>query len=233
MLTPATKPSSGPRPASQRPTAEVSLQYDLLLRLRTVAAKRDKRVPALVVDLIEAVLDRGAVDALLDGGLSGRERQLAADLHAARAQLDRARTERDGLKAELDRLRAERSRVGTRGAAAAPDAPLCEREAGLDLNVPAGTACRRVVEEVAAKHGFAPDALLHVFRSGAMAARQELYYRLADETTLSFPALARMVNRNHATVLTVATRYARRHGLPLPGRGVNRAGQSSGEAALA
>lgn len=72
-----------------------------------------------------------------------------------------------------------------------------------------------IIAEVEAKHRVGRLALLGRCRiKHIMRARQELYWRLREETKLSWPALGRVVgNRDHTTVLTGARVHAAREGL--------------------
>jgi chromosomal replication initiation ATPase DnaA len=48
------------------------------------------------------------------------------------------------------------------------------------------------------------------------AARQAAMYELALTTTYSYSAIARRLNRNHATIIKGIAQHCKRHGLPLP-----------------
>ena len=66
-----------------------------------------------------------------------------------------------------------------------------------------------ILEEVAAKHGLAPTAILSVRRQVSLVrARHEAFYRCVYETTNSYPTIGRFFGRDHTTVLY----GARRHG---------------------
>lgn len=79
---------------------------------------------------------------------------------------------------------------------------------------------RRIVEEVCAKHqvSFA-DLTARDARVKIVTARFELYFRLADETSLSSAQIgARLGGRDHSSVLHGIHRHRARHGLRRPRR---------------
>lgn len=74
---------------------------------------------------------------------------------------------------------------------------------------------RRIVGEVCEKYGVALDDLTGKSRVGHLIPpRQECFYRLFTETTMSNPAIGRRFNRDHTTVLHGVRKYAAVNGLP-------------------
>lgn len=90
-----------------------------------------------------------------------------------------------------------------------PIEPIIPQMAASRLNA--------LMREVCAAHKITLDQLRGPGRKyPVMGARLEYYYRAMVETDRSLCAIARAVNRDHTSVLSGVTTYARRHGLPLP-----------------
>jgi chromosomal replication initiation ATPase DnaA len=65
-----------------------------------------------------------------------------------------------------------------------------------------------MLHEVATEHHVSPAALVSRRRfQSAAAARQAFYVRLAKETHMSFAEIARLVGRDHTTVLAAVKPY--------------------------
>ncbi len=78
-------------------------------------------------------------------------------------------------------------------------------------------ALPRILQEVAARHGYMVDALRRSAKGRGMAlARQEFMYRAAAETGASLCAIGRAVCRDHTTVRHGIGRYCAARGLASP-----------------
>lgn len=75
---------------------------------------------------------------------------------------------------------------------------------------------KRIVEEVAWKHGISTIDLVSERRSVPLCnARHEVYYRLRTETTWSLPRIGKFIgNRDHTTVINGIKRHKKRVWLP-------------------
>lgn len=126
-------------------------------------------------------------------------------------ELVRARLMRPGVEPVL-RPRPRTIRCGTPRAITLPYIiPKKERDV-IDVRERPDPACplwRRITDEVLAKHGLAYAVAFGHQRSPALVVcRQEVFYRLAHETSLSLPAIGRRFGRDHTTVLWGIRRHA-------------------------
>ena len=76
----------------------------------------------------------------------------------------------------------------------------------------------KLLEEVAARHGLTVREMKSPSRVQRLSdARREFYYRAADETIQSLPAIAALLgDRDHSSVIWGVTIYAAYHDLPMP-----------------
>lgn len=81
-------------------------------------------------------------------------------------------------------------------------------------NIPA-LRWRAILSEVAAKHKMPVSAVIsHRRGKNIVAARHELWVRLIDETSLSYPEIGRRTGDfDHSTILHAVQIYKRKHGL--------------------
>lgn len=78
---------------------------------------------------------------------------------------------------------------------------------------------QQIVNEAAAAYRVSPAAVMAPQSSRvAAAARQEVMYRLANETQATLMAISRALGRDHTTVLHGIRAHAKRMSLPLPRR---------------
>lgn len=78
-----------------------------------------------------------------------------------------------------------------------------------------------IVNEVSAKTGVAVSDILGPNRERhVVLARYEALYRTAVETTMSYFAIGRRFNRDHATIMHGIKRHVLANGLPFPHRSV-------------
>jgi hypothetical protein len=71
-----------------------------------------------------------------------------------------------------------------------------------------GIGFEAILRQVCGKHQVGRSAILSLRRQQELIqARFELYYRLRNETRLSFPCIGRLVHRHHSTVLHGALRF--------------------------
>jgi chromosomal replication initiation ATPase DnaA len=72
-------------------------------------------------------------------------------------------------------------------------------------------ATKRLIAEVAAKHGLRPEHVLLRHKTPALvAARDELCHRLRYEKKLSTPQIGRIIGINHTSVIDGLKRHAAR-----------------------
>ena len=71
---------------------------------------------------------------------------------------------------------------------------------------------RQIVQEVAAKHGVTFEEIVSMRRQQHIVdARNEVYFRLRNETTWSFPSIGRFLgDRDHSSVMCGARKHAKR-----------------------
>jgi len=71
---------------------------------------------------------------------------------------------------------------------------------------------REILQEVADRTGFTIEELVSMRRHQPLCdARNELYYRLKDETTWSYPRIGKFLgDRDHSTIISGAKKHARR-----------------------
>lgn len=99
-------------------------------------------------------------------------------------------------------------------------------QAALDLptstEVPTSpSACRAIIEHVAAKHGTTVFEITSDRRPFWLRdIRQEAMYRCVRETQHSLPTIAKVFRRDHTSIINGVQSYAKRHGLQYPGRRV-------------
>lgn len=74
-----------------------------------------------------------------------------------------------------------------------------------------------VIEIVSRRSGFSPRALVgHSRNSELVRPRHEISWLVRALTSLSLPALGRVMDRDHSTILYGARQFAALHGLPAP-----------------
>jgi chromosomal replication initiation ATPase DnaA len=80
-----------------------------------------------------------------------------------------------------------------------------------------------IVEQVALEHGVTVLDIKGPWRNVRFwRARHAAYYRLRTETSLSYPAIGRLIGgKDHTTILKGVRKHARLHGLPMPGDAPN------------
>lgn len=79
---------------------------------------------------------------------------------------------------------------------------------------------RQILAEVARHHGLkVSDLVSHSRPRNITRARQEAYYRIRNETTLSLTTIGNLVDKDHTSVLHGIRAHAERYGLPIPGEG--------------
>lgn len=77
--------------------------------------------------------------------------------------------------------------------------------------------CHAILSEVATKHGLTVKEIISASRMMKLViARHEAYFRCAEETDFSLPALGRIFHRDHTTVGFGIMRHAERNGLRPP-----------------
>ena len=131
--------------------------------------------------------------------------------------LDEARRLRELLRDVRSRLIAsQQAEHHARGEVASLSRALREANARTAAAVEDGKSLPQVVlQEVAGKHG-CTRADLRSPRRVFIEARQEAFYRLATECSMSLPRIGALMNRDHTTVLHGIRVHARRNGLPNP-----------------
>lgn len=68
-----------------------------------------------------------------------------------------------------------------------------------------------MVSEVAAKHGIAAKDIFSDRRAVKLCrARHECFWRMREETILSFPQIGRFFHRDHSTIMSGCKKHARR-----------------------
>lgn len=68
-----------------------------------------------------------------------------------------------------------------------------------------------IIAEVCDHHGVAVKELLSCRRDAFLVrAREEACWRLRDETAMTYPAIGRLLNRDHTSVIAAVRRYQRR-----------------------
>lgn len=96
-----------------------------------------------------------------------------------------------------------------------PAKPVCTVDYAFIPNVGWGA----IVTEVSVKTGVSVYDILSPNREKhVVLARYEALYRTAMETTMSYPAIGRRFNRDHATIIHGIKKHALAHGLPFPKR---------------
>lgn len=147
---------------------------------------------------------------------------LAPGFHQISASPAARRIEEAGRAFEAKRS-AERSQAQKRERAR-ESKRLCEKW-GLRLKltpqvevVPIGHGpLHQIMDEVCAKHGVTIADLRSLRRWAPLReAKGEFYYRAVAETNCSFPEIARVLKKDHTTVMGGAQSYARRNNIPLP-----------------
>jgi hypothetical protein len=77
---------------------------------------------------------------------------------------------------------------------------------------------RAIVKQVALRYGHTVDDLIGPYRNvSIVAARCEAYYRIRTETTLSYPAIGAVMDRDHTTIMHGVRKHAKLNNLPMPG----------------
>lgn len=98
-----------------------------------------------------------------------------------------------------------------------PAKPVCTVDYAFIPNVGWGA----IVTEVSVKTGVTVSDILGPNREKhVVLARYEALYRTAVETTMSYFAIGRRFNRDHATIIHGLQRHALANGLPFPNRSV-------------
>jgi len=76
---------------------------------------------------------------------------------------------------------------------------------------------KKIVNEVAKKHDIPFRVIMSDRRSyNIVRARQECYWQLYTETTMSMPLIGRVTNRHHTSILHGIRRHCEKHGLGCP-----------------
>lgn len=126
-----------------------------------------------------------------------------------RLEIERRKEERrqreDAILAEAQRITEERLSELQRKA----------QEAGRSNK----SRAANIVEQVAIEYGVTVHDINGPWRAIKLwRARQAAYYRIRTETTLSYPAIGRLIgDRDWTTVMHGVRKHALRHNLPLPG----------------
>ena len=77
---------------------------------------------------------------------------------------------------------------------------------------------RAILTQVALRSGYTVDDLKGPYRNeNIVLARHEAYYRIRTETTLSYTAIAKIIGRDHTTIMAGVRKHAMRNNLPMPG----------------
>lgn len=73
---------------------------------------------------------------------------------------------------------------------------------GVNLDEPGGIRWQRILHAVARRHGIRPEEIMgHSRRKELIKPRQEVYYRLRLELCFSYQKIAKIVNKDHTSVM--------------------------------